>query len=167
MAKIKHGMCGTPVYKVWKAMKVRCYNKSYPHYDRYGGRGIKVCDEWKNNFMQFYEDMGDKPAPNYQLDRIDNNGDYCKENCRWSTPSQNCYNRTRYHNKTGFTGVCIRPSGKYYSWYSVNRKHIHVGTYDTPEEAYQERIKAMKKYNKTHKNKLEYVEYKDFIKDIV
>ena len=165
---IKHGMTHSPEYNAWLGMKARCYKKTYQHYNRYGGRGIKVCDEWKNNFMQFYKDMGEKPAPNYQLDRIDNDGNYCKENCRWVTPSQNCYNRTRYHNKTGFTGVSKNTSsGKYSAWYSLNRKHIQVGTFETPEEAYKERIKAIKKYNKTHKKQLEFVEYDDYIKDIV
>jgi len=167
--QIKHGMCNTPEYNAWKAMKDRCYKKTYQHYERYGGRGIKVCDKWKNDFINFYNDMGRKPAPNYQLDRIDNDKDYCKENCRWATPSQNCYNRSRYHNKTGFTGVSENTSkkGRYSAWFSVNRKHIQVGTYDTPENAYKARIEAMKKYNKEHNTNLEYIEYEDFIKDIV
>jgi hypothetical protein len=166
---IKHGMSNTAEYQAWKGMKARCYKTSYQHYDRYGGRGIKVCDEWKNDFLAFYRDMGKKPTPQHQLDRIDNNGDYCKDNCRWSTPSQNCYNRSRYHNKTKFTGVSENTSkkGRYSAWFSVNRKHIQVGTYDSPEEAYKERIKAMKRYNKEHNVSLEFVEYEDFIKDIV
>lgn len=164
----KHGLHNTPEYKAWLGMKARCYNKKYGHYDRYGGRGIIVCDEWKNNFLQFYEDMGKKPSSDYQLDRINNDGNYCKENCRWVTPSQNCYNRTRYHNKTGFTGVSVNTSsGRFSAWYSLNRKHIQVGTYDTPEEAYKARVEAMKKYNRTHSKQLEFVEYNDFIKDIV
>lgn len=159
-----------PEYTAWLGMKARCYNKkTYQHYDRYGGRGIKVCDEWLHNFDQFYKDMGKKPAPNYQLDRINNDGDYCKENCRWATPSQNCYNRSRYHNKTGFTGVSKNTHGnnRYSAWFSVNRKHIQVGTYSSPEEAYKARIEAMKKYNKEHNANLEYIKYEDFIKDIV
>ena len=169
MGKIKHNMCGTRIYKKWKQMKSRCYNKSYQHYDRYGGRGIKVCDEWKDNFLQFYKDMGEPPTTNHQLDRINNDGDYCKENCRWVTPSENCYNRTRYKNKTGFTGVSENSSkkGRYSAWFSVNRKHIQVGTYDSPEEAYKERIKAMKKYNKENNASLQYIEYDEYIKDIV
>lgn len=166
---IKHGMHGTPEYNAWRGMKARCYKKSYQHYDRYGGRGIIVCDEWKNDFMAFYNDMGKKPTPKHQLDRIDNDGNYCKENCRWATPSQNCYNRSRYHNKTKFIGVSenTKKKGRYSAWFSVNRKHIQVGTYDSPDEAYKERIKAMKKYNIEHNANLEYIEYEDFIKDIV
>lgn len=166
---IKHGMHGTPEYRAWLGMKSRCYKKTYQHYDRYGGRGIKVCDEWKNDFTKFYEDMGKKPSSKYQLDRINNDGDYCKENCRWATCSQNCYNRSRYRNKTKFTGVSENTSkkGRYSAWFSVNRKHIQVGTFSTPEEAYKERIKAIKKYNKEHNTNLEYIEYDDFINDIV
>ena len=54
----KHGMTGTLIYNKWKGMKQRCYNSNYDFYRAYGGRGIKVCDEWKDDFMQFYKDMG-------------------------------------------------------------------------------------------------------------
>jgi conserved hypothetical protein len=168
-AKTKHGMVHTKIYKKWKQMKQRCYSKTYQHYDRYGGRGIKVCDEWLNSFEKFYKDMGDLPGENYQLDRINNDDNYYKENCRWVTPSENCYNRKIYSNKTGFTGVSENTSkkGRYSAWFSVNRKHVQVGTFNTPQEAYKARIEAMKKYNKEHNTNLQYKEYEDFIKDIV
>lgn len=169
LSKQKHGMAYTTVYSRWKGMKKRCYSKTYQHYDRYGGRGIKICDEWKESFENFYKDMGDPPTEKHQLDRIDNNKDYCKENCRWVTPSENCYNRKRYNNKTGFTGVQENTSkkGRYSAWFSVNRKHIQVGTFNSPEEAYKQRIIAIKKYNKEHNTNLIYIEYEDFIKDII
>lgn len=75
-------------YRIWQGMKDRCLNKKSPYYFRYGGRGITVCKEWLN-FKKFNEDMGEKPL-GYSLDRIDNNGNYCKENCRWaSSETQN------------------------------------------------------------------------------
>ena len=81
------------LYKVWDSMKQRCYNQNNPGYKNYGGRGIKVCDEWLNDFKRFAEDMGPKPTKNHSLDRIDNNKGYYKENCRWGTKRQQGNNR--------------------------------------------------------------------------
>lgn len=89
----KHGMSKTKIYRTWFNMKNRCYNPKVNRYLQYGGRGITVCDEWKNSFIKFYEDMGDVPD-NSSLERIDVNGNYCKENCRWAT------NRDQSRNKT-------------------------------------------------------------------
>ena len=72
-------------------MKARCSNKKSTHYDRYGGRGITVCARWKR-FENFYKDMGERPE-GLTLDRIDNNGNYEKSNCRWVTHKENCNNR--------------------------------------------------------------------------
>ena len=71
-------------YIAWCNMKARCYNKNYPQYKDYGGRGILVCKEWRYNFQKFYLDMG-KSKKFELLDRIDNNKGYSKKNCRWTT----------------------------------------------------------------------------------
>jgi transcription elongation factor Elf1 len=92
-AQITHGMSKHPLYEVWSGMKDRCEYVHSFRYDRYGGRGIKVCPEWTNSFETFYKDMGERPV-NTTLDRIDNNGDYCKANCRWVTRWQQNRNKS-------------------------------------------------------------------------
>lgn len=164
--KTKNVSHSKKVYNTWIGIRSRCTNTNYEHYDRYGGRGIKVCKRW-DKFNNFLEDMGEPPTSKHQIDRIDNNGDYEPNNCRWATPSENCNNRSRYNNATGFTGVKKNKCNTYSSSFFVNRKSIYVGSYSTPDEAYKERVKAIKKYNKTNNTNLKYIEYEDYIKDIV
>lgn len=70
-------------WTVWSGIKSRCYCKTNTNYDGYGGKGIKMSDEWKNSFMAFYRDMGPRPGDDFDIDRKDPKGDYCKDNCRW------------------------------------------------------------------------------------
>ena len=86
-----HGMWGTRSYFAWAEMKKRCDNPKQVFYYRYGGRGISYQEDW-SDFENFYRDMGDCP-PGLELDRINNNGNYTKENCRWVTHKVNCNNR--------------------------------------------------------------------------
>lgn len=89
-----HGLSKTTEHMVWINMKQRCTNPLESSYKSYGGRGISICDRWINSFENFYEDMGDCPE-GYSLDRIDVNGDYCPENCRWATDSFQVHNQRK------------------------------------------------------------------------
>lgn len=99
---VKHGFCRgnrSPEYKIWCSMKTRCNNPLGRFFERYGGRGIKVCPQWLRNFPQFLADVGLRPPgrngkhPKFTLDRINNDGNYEPGNVRWATWSQQTANR--------------------------------------------------------------------------
>jgi hypothetical protein len=88
------------VYRIWNAMKQRCHNPNQPHFPRYGGRGIAVCDEWRKSFDAFYAHMGDPPSLDHSIDRIDNDLGYQPGNCRWATDSEQMKNRRKFKRKS-------------------------------------------------------------------
>lgn len=106
-ANIKHMMSGSKTYQVWTHMIGRCTNPKDRAYKYYGARGIKVCKRWLDSFENFFDDMGESPL-NLSLDRIDNNGDYCKNNCRWATKKEQAMNRrnTKFFTHNGKT-LCM------------------------------------------------------------
>lgn len=98
MGKQKHGMrigsrTRIPEYDIWTAMNQRCSNPKVRSWDRYGGRGIRVCSDWRNSFEAFMSDMGTRPSSAHSLDRIDNDGHYESGNVRWATGKQQNRNR--------------------------------------------------------------------------
>lgn len=90
---VKHGMHDSPENAAWRHMKDRCCNPKSQRFDRYGERGIKVCERWINSFENFYSDVGPRPSSEHSLGRIDNDGDYEPGNVRWETDDQQNSNR--------------------------------------------------------------------------
>lgn len=136
-----HGKASSQVYRIWAGMIQRCSNIGAPSYKLYGGRGITYDPRWER-FENFYEDMGDRPE-GMSLDRIDVNGNYCKENCRWATAGvQNFNKRQRADNTSGCVGVTLLPTGKWRVRISFENKNIHWGCYPTFEQAVAAREQA-------------------------
>ena len=94
-----HGMSRTKVYVAWCGMIDRIENYKNEHFDKYGGRGIAICERWRKSFQAFHEDMGDPPSRRHSLDRINNNGNYEPTNCRWATASEQVRNRRKFKHK--------------------------------------------------------------------
>jgi hypothetical protein len=101
--KTKHGKRKTPEFDVWCNMRRRCYDPSNKSYRDYGGRGIKVCPQWRDSFKTFIEDVGPRPTASHQLDRINNFGNYEPKNVRWATRKEQCNNR-RSNSRYEFRG---------------------------------------------------------------
>ncbi|ABY62868.1 HNH endonuclease [Pseudomonas phage 201phi2-1] len=142
-----HGKSKTPVWHVWVAMCQRCRTDETGH-PEYGGRGIKVCDEWLKSFEAFYAHVGDRPK-GMTIDRIDVDGDYEPSNVRWATVStQNINQRTRKDNSTGVKGVSKRSNGKYQAKLNINGKTILQKEFDTIDEAIKARQCAEEVYHK-------------------
>lgn len=90
---VHNGASTHPIFDVWRGMIARCYREDSISYHNYGGRGIRVCAEWRKSFATFLKDMGDRPSPRHTLDRIDGTGNYESENCRWVTWKTQARNR--------------------------------------------------------------------------
>jgi len=133
-----HGLSKSPMYKEWKAVKARCYNKNNKSFVDYGGRGICMSNEFLNSpslFINYVKSLENFGVKGYTLDRIDNDGNYETGNLRWADrATQKLNSRIPKTNKTTAIGVSyIR--GRYQAFVGHNRKHIYIGVYSTLKEA--------------------------------
>lgn len=141
--KNKHNMTGTRVHQIWMGMKSRCSNNNHTYNTRhYRDFGISVCHKWKNDFMEFYEwSMENGYKDDLLIDRIDNEKNYCPENCRWVTKDQNNLNRRGVLSKqtsSQYKGIYFRKdTNRWSAKISFEGKHYQLGCYETESEAAQ------------------------------
>lgn len=119
----KHGKRNTRLFSIWINMLTRCSNKNTKAYNYYGGRGITVCDEWKNSFNSFYDwSMNNGYESNLTIDRIDVNGNYSPDNCRWTTIKTQANNRRNNH-YVNINGV-VRTLTEWCELYGINYRTV-------------------------------------------
>lgn len=139
----------TKLYNVWNQMKLRCNNKNHQAYKDYGGRGIRVCNEWYDSITFCEWAINNGYEEGLTIDRIDNNGDYCPNNCQWITQKDNnsIGKRRPTRNTSGFTGVEFDNKKNLYRVriYKDN-KTIELGYYKLLEDAIKSRIDGEIKY---------------------
>lgn len=121
------------VYTAWRSMMSRCSDKNNREYKNYGGRGISVCDSWKQSHYNFLDDIGYPPSKLYSVDRIDNNGNYEPGNVRWATQSEQNRNQTSFpRNKSGVVGVFYsRTEDRWRAEIKLNGKKYVLGRFHT------------------------------------
>jgi hypothetical protein len=143
-----HGKCYSLEYSSWVSMISRCTDPNRPFYKHYGGRGITICDRWRESFEAFYKDMGDRPSLDYSIERLDVNGNYEPLNCVWATQSQQMRNvRITKRNTTGVRGVSWSNRRKHYIvQLAVGDKTYYLGSFKLLEDAAKARREAEIKY---------------------
>lgn len=147
----KHGSSASLTYSSWVAMKQRCYNPKVDLFDYYGGKGIEVCDEWRDSFDKFLEDMGERPNKSFTLNRLDSNKNYYKENCEWASKSKQVLDRELIFDL--YPGI-----RKYKNRFQVrivaNGKCYSLGTFSNYLDALEVRILAELEFFGTNRHKI-------------
>ena len=164
-----HGLSRSQLYHIYWGVIMRCENPNDPSYERYGFRGIKMCKEWRENFVRFaqwsfengyYEERNEKNMNKCTLDRIDPRGDYSPENCRWTDKHTQSANRNYKKNKSGYTGVYwTTKNKKYRAMIKVKGNMVFISLHDTPYDAHKARVKYIKENNLT--------EYPEFYEEVL
>ena len=147
----RHGFCKSNLYNVYAGMRDRCTNPNAEQYAYYGGRGIKVCDEWsdkKNGRVAFFEwAINNGYKAGLSIDRMDVNGDYEPSNCQWVGKGIQSFNQRQRKSKLGVRGVYYRESTrKYLVSIGENGRQHHIGCYDNINDAIAARKEAEMKY---------------------
>lgn len=154
--KTRHGLSRTPLYKKWYGMKSRCYNPNVRNYNNWGGRGITICDEWKDDFLQFYEwSINNGYKDGLSLDRTNNNGNYTPTNCRFITLAEQQGNKRpkrsglRYKtSKSKYIGVCFdNQRNKWRGMITILGVKISTKRFKTELEAFNELNKKIKEHD--------------------
>ncbi len=153
----RHGLSGSPEHRAWKAMKTRCNNPNCKDYPNYGGRGIKVCERWDKSFIDYLQDIGSKPSPLHTIDRIDVNGHYCPENCRWATTKEQADNKRdldtgELYEYNGENKTLVKWSKEFNIDDNVVRNRLNKGW--TLEKSLTEPVKAVRKFTKEEENEM-------------
>ena len=146
LKNFKHGDSKSRLFKIWIGMLKRCTDKKSKSYQYYGGRGITVCDEWKNDYKNFKNwALSNGYNDNLTIDRIDNSKGYSPENCRWVTMDVQFRNKS----KKGIGVTFHKRDKKYQAYIKINDKQKHLGYFNTFEEALNARKEFERKLNKT------------------
>lgn len=137
-------MANHRLYKIWQGILQRCLNTKSMAYKKYGFKGILICEEWKNDFLYFYKwCLENGYQDNLSIDRIDNNGNYEPDNCRWTTNAIQSRNTSqiRINNTSGYRGVSwSKDKKKWKTRININKKEIHIGYFT-------DKIEAARKYD--------------------
>lgn len=135
----RHGFHGTRLYRIWSSMISRCENKTKGNFKHYGGRGIKVCEEWRLSPKSFFEwALDNNYSDSKEIDRIDVDDHYKPSNCQFLTHKENCApgkRRIYKNNKTGVRGISISKTGSYEVYITKNGKQKYIGCRKTIKEA--------------------------------